>query len=461
MAERKKITSLTDEQKHRLLSSLRKEVDSIDKDLVELIRRRTVRSILIGRIKRSMNQPTYSPEREKEINEKIKQYLKEPLRHEALWRIYERILDQSRAIQREEAEKGEVYNVDIPVRNTGIASYLSPREWKLVAGFFAFCFIFLIYLFFTPSPGSARFPVTFDIRINETAESVINRLEEKGVIATRSLAKAAFVFTGTSTRLRAARYTIDEPLSYLGLTELFTSEKGVPVVSLSFYNGISNNGIGSILSSEKMGEKDSILNFLNSEIVPIDGKKLFTGYRGFLLPGDYYFYRNSSYREIRDSMFFRWKKNLTPEMTARAKELGYSVYELTVLASIIEGETNYKPEMKRVSGVYHNRLKIGMKLQADPTVQFVSPPGTTRITFKELRINSPFNTYMYAGLPPAPINNPGIEALQAAFYPEEHSFLYFVADKNTGKHIFTKSYKDHLKAAKEYQKWYQSLKKQK
>lgn len=459
MADKIKIDSLSDEQKKGLLSLLRTEVDNIDKDLVELIRRRTVRSILIGRIKRSMNQPTYSPEREKEINEKIKKYLKEPLRHEALWRIYERILDQSRAIQREEGEKGEVYKVDFQLPSRGIKDYLNTKEWKIVGGFFILCFIFLIYLFYTPSPGHTQFPVQFDIRVNESAESVIRRLAEKGVIASAFPAKAAFLFTGTSTRLQAARYIIGEPMSYIGLTELFTSKAGSPPVEFDFYNGISNNGIAALLSNEKMAEKDSMVAFFNSSTLTLDNGKEYRGYRGFLLPGAYSFYRNSSYAEIRDSMFARWSSQLTPEMKESAAKLGYSVYQLTVLASIIEGETNYKPEMSRISGVYHNRLKIGMKLQADPTVQFVSPPGTTRITFKELKINSPFNTYMYAGLPPEPINNPGKDALHAAFFPESHSYMYFVADKNTGRHIFTKSFAEHLKAAKEYQKWYRSLKK--
>jgi len=102
--------------------------------------------------------------------------------------------------------------------------------------------------------------------------------------------------------------------------------------------------------------------------------------------------------------------------------------------------------------VYYNRLKIGMKLQADPTIQYLQSNGWRRLSYKDLRIDDPYNTYKYFGLPPGPINNPGRSALYAAANPESHNYLYFVAD-GTGGHSFSANYFQHLKFVKEYRKW--------
>jgi UPF0755 protein len=140
----------------------------------------------------------------------------------------------------------------------------------------------------------------------------------------------------------------------------------------------------------------------------------------------------------------------------RIEELDMSDNEVLTLASIIEGESNIVEEFAKISGVYHNRLKIGMALQADPTIQYlVRNKRKNKIYFKDLEIDSKYNTYKYAGLPPSPINNPGKDAIFAALYPEENNYYYFVAD-GTGGHIFAKNYAEHQKNVNEYRKWRRS-----
>ncbi|NNJ54222.1 MAG: endolytic transglycosylase MltG, partial [Ignavibacteriaceae bacterium] len=109
-------------------------------------------------------------------------------------------------------------------------------------------------------------------------------------------------------------------------------------------------------------------------------------------------------------------------------------------------------EMPTIAGVYHNRLRIGMKLQADPTIQYLLPDGWRRLTYNDLKIDSPYNTYKYFGLPPAPINSPGKRAILAALYPEKHDYLYFVAD-GKGGHWFSKNHREHINNVKKYRKW--------
>lgn len=453
MAGKNSFGEMPPEEREKILDALRNEVDDIDKELVELLRKRTIRSILIGRIKRSLNQPTYSPEREKDINKKISNYLKEPLRLDALWRIYERILDQSRAVQREEAEKGEIYDVPVPKLSREKKKLLPEKDWRVIGVVFAVIFLFLVYLFFGSNTPAKELPVKIEIKPGQTADQVVRVLDDAGLVPTPSLMKLALLISGNTTNIVSARYTITEPMSYMGLSSFLASGKGDHITRVDLYDGISNNGIASVLDGEKIAEKDALLSAMNN---PADAKQRtgkFESMRGFLLPGSYYFYRNSSIKEIIDSLNTNWQNAITDDMKKSAEQMGRTIQDLTVLASIIEGETNYKPEMKRISGVYHNRLRIRMPLQADPTIQFIAPPGTTRITGKELRIKSPYNTYLNAGLPPGPINNPGRAALEAAFFPEKHGYLYFVVDPESGRHVFTRTYAEHRKEAKKYHQW--------
>jgi UPF0755 protein len=159
-----------------------------------------------------------------------------------------------------------------------------------------------------------------------------------------------------------------------------------------------------------------------------------------------------------DEIFARQKKAWdafwTPDNIAKARRQGLSKLEVSILASIVKGESNMPSDYARIAGVYLNRLHKGMKLQADPTVAFLLNYETGRILKKDLRIDSPYNTYVYAGLPPGPINVPGKEYLDAVLNPDTASgYMFFCADPSfDGSHRFAKTYADHLKNARAFQK---------
>jgi UPF0755 protein len=139
-----------------------------------------------------------------------------------------------------------------------------------------------------------------------------------------------------------------------------------------------------------------------------------------------------------------FKRVLTPELQARARELGYSVHEIVTLASIIEEEARVPKERAAISSVYHNRLRIGMKLDADPTVQYALPAPKEKLLYKDLEISSPYNTYRNPGLPPGPISNPGEAAIRAALYPATDKYLFFVAKGDgSGEHYFARTLAEH------------------
>ncbi|MCF0209013.1 MAG: endolytic transglycosylase MltG, partial [Bacteroidaceae bacterium] len=141
------------------------------------------------------------------------------------------------------------------------------------------------------------------------------------------------------------------------------------------------------------------------------------------------------------------------DRTSKAKALGMTPNEVTTLASIVDSETNIESDKPIVAGVYLNRLNIGMNLQADPTVKFAVGDFTLRrILFKHLAIDSPYNTYKYAGLPPGPICIPSISGIDAVLNAPKHEYIYFCASpKFDGTHIFAKTSEEHMKNAHDYQ----------
>jgi UPF0755 protein len=173
-----------------------------------------------------------------------------------------------------------------------------------------------------------------------------------------------------------------------------------------------------------------------------------TSLEGFLLPETYAFYWQTEEQEIVIRMLENFKLFYTDSLLKRQEQLKKSQIEILTLASIIEAESNVSGERPVIGGVYWNRLKKGMRLEADPTVQYALGESR-RLTFDDLTINSPFNTYRRSGLPPAPINNPGKSSILAALFPQEHNFLFFVATGNGGHH-FAKSYGDHQKNIRQY-----------
>ena len=171
---------------------------------------------------------------------------------------------------------------------------------------------------------------------------------------------------------------------------------------------------------------------------------------GYLYPDTYNFSKGTKPETIFKRMVQRLKENFDEPLLKRAEELGMSENEVLTLASIIEREAIYDSERPTISAVFHNRLKKNMRLQADPTVLYGVKNRWKRIRYRDLKRETPYNTYRFKGLPPGPIASPGIKSIRAALYPSDEDYLYFVA-KNNGRHYFSKSNAEHSKAVVQYQ----------
>jgi UPF0755 protein len=179
------------------------------------------------------------------------------------------------------------------------------------------------------------------------------------------------------------------------------------------------------------------------------------------LPNTYEFFWDTTVDDFRNKMLETYNVFWNTERITKAKQIGLSKQEVSVLASIVQKESVMKDERPRIAGVYLNRLKKRMRLQADPTVIFALKNESgdfskkiRRVLYKDLRVKSAYNTYRNRGLPPGPICMPDLDALDAVLNPEKHNFLFFVADpENRGYHLFGKNLREHNANKKKYIRW--------
>ena len=207
------------------------------------------------------------------------------------------------------------------------------------------------------------------------------------------------------------------------------------------------------IAVQMMADSASIADALNSE--DFLAKYGFTPENVFamILPDTYQMYWTASVEEIFDRLKKEYDTFWNADRLAKAKAQKLSPMQVSVVASIVSGETRKAVEYPRIAGVYLNRYRKGMRLQADPTVAFCFDYKLDRILKKHLKVDSPYNTYKYAGLPPAPINVPPKACLEAVLSPEKHKYLYFCASPDfDGSHRFAVDYSTHMKNARAFQR---------
>jgi UPF0755 protein len=332
---------------------------------------------------------------------------------------------------------------------------LSRKEFIAVSIFFLGILAYFYFTFFTPNYYDGKSPKKFEIAKGETFNEVVNRLYGEGIIPSKIDMRIAGFIYGAGKKIRAARYQIPNGLSYLDLLNLFIYGDAEFMRTVIVRDGLSIGWMAYVLKKDALIDSTDFVKLaFNTNFVDSLGIRK-SSLEGYLLTGEYEIYEKSPAQEVILKMFNEFQKFMNDTLKARTAKLGLNVHEVITLASIIKGETNLPDEMPKISGVYYNRLRIGMKLQADPTVQYLLKGGWRRLLHKDLLLNSRYNTYKFAGLPPGPINNPGRAAILAALYPENHNYLFFVAD-GKGGHKFSSSYKDHLKKVNEYRRWLKS-----
>ena len=290
-------------------------------------------------------------------------------------------------------------------------------------------------------------PTILTIEKGMSLSTVSQLLHQKNIIVSQDIFKAKVMLRGLASKIPTGKFLLEGKVSDSVLIDSIFYE-GPIKLKLTIPEGLQSDQIFQNINLLLKTNYDFKKYFNSKEIIQdfnIKGKSL----EGYLYPDTYYLYHDSSPDEIINILLTEFWKRFDKNLINRTNQLGLSVHQVVTLASIIEGEAMLSSERKTISSVYHNRLKINMKLQADPTIQYIIPGPPKTLSIRDLRIKSDYNTYQNYGLPPGPINNPGIESIIAALYPEDTNFLFFVA-QGDGSHAFTTNEKDHEEAKRIY-----------
>jgi UPF0755 protein len=189
-----------------------------------------------------------------------------------------------------------------------------------------------------------------------------------------------------------------------------------------------------------------------SKIINIDKKKFIEiannkKLEGYLMPETYFINKKTTEEQIIEIMYNEFNRKITPDIKKKIKNMKTNLNNVIIIASIIEKEAVLDEERKIISSVFYNRLKRGMKLQACSTVLYAIGSYKNKLSIEDTKFNSPYNTYIYSGLPPGPISNPGMKSINAAINPSNTDYLFFVSFDNNS-HMFAKNYSDHIKNKK-------------
>jgi UPF0755 protein len=292
---------------------------------------------------------------------------------------------------------------------------------------------------------------TFYIEQNESILSVATRLEESGIIASAQVLYDYLVYTGLDTTLQAGEYKLSPALAIIDIARKL-QDSTPEDITFGIIPGWRMEEIAASLPTS--GLDISPEAFLSAAQTPpqVIASMSPASMEGFFLPDSYILPRSTNADQLLEAIARNFALHITADMRAGFAAQGLDVYQAVTLASIVERESVHDEEQALIASVFINRLNIGMTLGSDPTVQYAlgyDPIGqtwwTNPLSLDDLKFDSPYNTYIYAGLPPAPIANPSLDALQAVAFPEVSPYYYFQATcDNSGYHIFAVTFEEHL-----------------
>jgi UPF0755 protein len=306
----------------------------------------------------------------------------------------------------------------------------------------------------TEPPSSGGAPVRVVVEPGTTVRQLTRELEARGVVRSALLLEAWLRARGDAGLIQAGTYELRRDVSLAAIADQLvdgrtmlaavTVPEGLRLeeVALALARSVSFDSAAFVAVASDPALADTLLP---DSLVGADPLTL----EGYLFPETYRVDPAVDPRSLARVMVAQFRREFGPAWRARAESLGMSVHEIVTLASIVEEEARVPEERKTIAGVYWNRLRRGMPLEADPTVQYALGGHRERVLYRDLEVDSPYNTYRNPGLPPGPIASPGRPALEATLYPDSVPYLYFFAIGEGGRHTFSETYAEHLRKRRE------------
>ena len=316
-----------------------------------------------------------------------------------------------------------------------------------------FLFYFWYSIYFPIEVGSKR-EIVFEIKKGEGGKEISKNLKREGLIRSGIPFRFYTYFKGVARKLQSGSYLLSPSMTIPQMVEKFV--KGdVIKEKITILEGWNKKEIAKyleekgILNGEEFLEKTKLIYWKEKYdfLREIESPDL----EGFLFPDTYFLEKGVGAEKIISMMLDNFNKKLTPELKKEISLQKKTIFEIVIMASMIEKEVKTFEDKKIVSGILWKRLENKIPLQVDSTITFITGKKTTQIPLEDLQIDSPYNTYKYLGFPPGPISNPGLDSILAAIYPEKSDFWYYLSTPD-GKTIFSKTLEEHNIAKAKYLK---------
>lgn len=311
-------------------------------------------------------------------------------------------------------------------------------------------FFFLELTSFIKEPANpSAIEKIFTIKPGQSLAVIAKNLEKETIISNNTYFKLFTKIKKADKKLQAGEYLLSAAKSPDQILKILINGK-VNLYRITLPEGLNIKEVADLVKKANLCNITKFVDLChdNSFILSLGIQS--TTLEGYLFPDTYFFPKDTPCEDIITTMVTHFKIIFTEQWKARAKTLGFSIHDMVTLASIIEKETGDASERPLISSVFHNRLKKNMRLESDPTVIYGIKNFDGNIKKKHLSMITPYNTYQIKGLPMGPIANPGALSLQAALYPAQTGYLFFVSKKDT-THQFSKTIREHNQAVKKYQ----------
>ena len=305
-------------------------------------------------------------------------------------------------------------------------------------------------IYFPKGPGADE--VSFSVFKGDNLTDIGLRLEKDGVIMSDLFFNIYAVLSGKRDGLQAGTYLVGPSMSIAEIVNRFYSGE-VAQMRITIIEGWRSDEIADYLSHEFGFNRDIFLelvrSFENNNLNILSDRPDGSSLEGYLFPDTYLIPYGANEEDVIDMMLSNLDRRLTVDLRAEIKKQGRTIFEIINMASMIEREVRTRDDKHLVSGLLWRRIEIGMPLQVDATIIYLTRKRTTRVSIEETQIDSPYNTYLNKGLPVGPISNPGMNSILAAIYPKSSDYLFYLS-KPDGETVFSRNFEEHIKAKNRY-----------
>ena len=281
-----------------------------------------------------------------------------------------------------------------------------------------------------------------------TGAKIVHLLHQNGIIENEVFFKIALRLSGKSANFKIGVYELNPKMSYLEIIKMLTNFSSEGLIKVTVPEGYRLSQIAELFDEKGLADKDKLMQeafsgVFDYDFLPESYSSAEERLEGYLFPDTYLFDENTDEHGIISAMLTEFQNVYNEKLAEPLKTSGKDLRETLIMASIIEKEGK-ESEFTTISSVFYNRLAKNMRLESCATVNYILDKPKDNLSVGDTYIESPYNTYRNGGLPPAPICSPGLAALEAAIFPADTDYLYFVAD-GSGNNLFSSTYEEHLK----------------